>query len=53
MNEKDFDRIINLILNYKIHTLNYAVSWELISSQVLENISKINPQKLYQLIIKI
>ena len=53
VNEEDFDQITNLILNYKIHTLNYAVSWELISNLILENISKINPQKLYRLIIKI
>ena len=50
INEEDFEQITNLILNYKIHTLNYNVSWESISNQALENISKINPQKLHQLI---
>ena len=53
MYDEDFEQIINQLLNYKIHTLNYAVSWELLSNLVLENISKANPQKLYQFIINI
>ena len=53
MNEEDFEKIINLLLNYKINTLKYFEEdiWESISNQALENISKINPQKLHQLIL--
>ena len=53
MNEEDFEQIINQLLDYKIHTLKYIVSWESINNLVLESISKINPQKLYQLILNI
>ena len=52
MNGEEFGQITNQLLNYKIHKLVYNEEdyWESISSQTLENISKINPQKLYQLI---
>ena len=55
MNIKDFEKIINQLLNYKIHTLkcNYHYSLNSISNQMLENISKINLQKLHQLILNI
>ena len=53
MNEEDFEQITNQLLNYKIHTLNYDVSLELISNLVFESISKISPQKLHQLILNI
>ena len=48
------EQITNQLLNYKIHTLKYDIIgiWESISNQALENISKINHQKLYQLIFK-
>ena len=52
MNEEDFEQITNQLLNFKIQILNYEFSWESIY-QTLENISKINPQKLYQLILNI
>ena len=52
MKEDDFEQITNKLLNYKIHTLNCFTlgRWESISNLALENISKINPQKLHQLI---
>ena len=53
INEENFEQLTNQLLNYKIHTLNYYASWESISNQAIENISKINPQNLYQLILKI
>ena len=53
MKAEDFEQITNQLLKYKIHTLNYGFRWESISNQVLENISKINLQKLYQLILNI
>ena len=55
MNEEDCEQITNQILNYKIHTLRYNEEdiGESISNQALENISKINPQKLHQLILNI
>ena len=55
MNIKDFEKIINQLLNYKIHTLkcNYCYSLNSISNKMLENISKINLQKLHQLILNI
>ena len=55
MNEENFEQIINQLLNYKIHTLkyNYCYSLNSISNQMFENISKINLQKLHQLILNI
>ena len=54
LNEEDFEQITNQLLNYKIHKLEYSdFKWESISNLALENISKINPQKLYQLILNI
>ena len=54
MNVEDFEQITHLLLNYKIHKLDYSdASLERISNQALENISKINPQKLHQLILNI
>ena len=53
MNEEDFEQITNLLLNYKIHKLGYYISLESISNQMLENISKINLQKLHQHILNI
>ena len=55
MNTEDFDKIINQLLNYKIHTLKYGGfdSLKSISNQMLENISKINLQELHQLILNI
>ena len=55
MNEENFEQLTNQLLNYKIHTLSYDEfdNWESISNQTLENISKINHQKLYQLILNI
>ena len=51
-NSEEVENFTNQLLNYKIHTLNYSdFRWESISNQVLENISKINPKKLYQLIL--
>ena len=54
-NVKDFELITNQILNYKIHALKYnkVASWEWLSNQTLEHISKINLQKLHQLISNI
>ena len=48
-------QITNQFLNYKIQTLMYNVlsSLKSISNQTIENISKINPQKLHQLILNI
>ena len=53
MNVEDFEQITNQLLNYKIHTLTYDEEYirESISNLALENISNINPQKLYQLIL--
>ena len=50
-----FKQITNLLWNYKIHTLKYGeeLSWKSISNQTLEIISKINPQKVHQLILNI
>ena len=56
MNEEDFEQITNQLLNYKIHTLNYDKNFgslKSISKQMLVNISKINLQKLHQLILNI
>ena len=55
MNEEDFEQITNQLLNYKIHTLKYngKNSLKSISNQMFENISKINLQKLHQLILNI
>ena len=53
MEGEDFKQITNELLNYKIYFLKYYARWESISNQELENISKINPQKLYQLILNI
>ena len=55
MNIKDFENIIDQLLNYKIHTLKYDFfdSLKSISNQMFENISKINLQKLHQLILNI
>ena len=54
MNVLEDEEITNQVLNYKIHTLHYSdASWESISNLALENISKINPQKLYQLILNV
>ena len=55
MNEEDFEQITNQLLNYKMHTLRYNEEdiGESISNLALENISKINPQKLHQLILNI
>ena len=53
MDAEEVEKITNQLLNYKIHTLKYDSfgSWESISNLAFENISKINPQKLYQLIL--
>ena len=53
MNEEDFEQITYQLLNYKINILKYdrIGSWESVSDQALENISKINPRELYQLFI--
>ena len=54
MNVLEDEHFINQLLNYKINTLKYSgFSWKSISNLALENISKINPQKLYQLILNI
>ena len=55
MDEERVEKITNQLKNYTIHNLWYDEfdSWESISNQVLENISKINHQKLYQLILNI
>ena len=54
MNEEEVEQITNQLLNYKIHILNlYDFSWESISNQALENISKINLQELHQPILNI
>ena len=55
INSEDFEQITNQLLNYKIHTLSYLdeAVLESISNLALENISKINPQELHQLILNI
>ena len=53
MNAEEVEQITNQLLNYEIHTLKYYDSLESISNLALENISKINPQKLYQFILNI
>ena len=55
MNPEKVEQIINQLLNYKIHTLRFFAkgNWESISNLALENISKINLQKLHQLILNI
>ena len=55
MNEKNFKQITSQLLNYKIHKLDISddeCSLS-ISNEILENISKINPQKLHQFILNI
>ena len=47
INDDDFEQITNQLLNYKINTLDYSNYRESISNHTLENISKINLQKLY------
>ena len=51
MNEEDFEQIANQLLDYKIHNLENFDCWDSISNQSLENISKINPQELHQLVL--
>ena len=53
MNAEEVEQITNQLLNYEIHTLKYYDSLESISNLALENISKINPQRLYQFILNI
>ena len=53
MSNEEVEQITYQLLNYKIHYLNYYVSWESVSNQTLENISRINPQELHQLILAI
>ena len=53
MSNEEVEQITYQLLNYKIHCLNYYVSWESVSNQTLENISRINPQELHQLILAI
>ena len=55
MNVGEVNKITNQLLNYKINTLKYSDEdiWESISNLALENISKINLQKLHQLILNI
>ena len=55
MDEEDFEQITNQLLNYKLHTLKFDTfdSLKSISNQMFENISKINLQKLHQLISNI
>ena len=54
-NAENVEQITNQLLNYKIRTLSYDEfdNWESISNQTLEDISKIKPQKLHQLILNI
>ena len=48
-NSEEFEEITNSQnYNFKIQKLIYRQSWDSISDSALENISKINPQKLYQ-----
>ena len=54
LKKEEFEKLIDpQNFNYQIHIIKYARnSWESISDLTFENISKINPQKLYQLILK-
>ena len=53
LNSEEFEEITNSQnYNFKIQKLIYRESWESISDLALENISKINPQKLYNIILQ-